>query len=39
LLALYEVLKTDFTFSVQEDKKETSEFLKYIYTEIEMEKE
>ncbi len=39
LLALYEVLKTDFNFTGQEDKKETSEFLKYVYTEIELEKD
>lgn len=39
LLALYAVLKADFNFPEQEDKKETSEFLKYVYTEIELEKD
>jgi len=39
LLALYAALKADFNFTEQEDKKETSEFLKYVYTEIELEKD
>ena len=39
LMALYSVLKTDFDLVEPENKQETSEFLKYVYTEIELEKD
>ncbi len=39
LEALYEVLKTDFDFKEEEEKKATSDFLRSINTEIEIEKE
>lgn len=39
LMALYDVLKSDFTFSEEDPKEATSDFLKSIHSEIEIEKE